>query len=114
MRVDDREIEYDEADQPTFQGLPFTGTVVEHYRDGRVATETDFRDGLRHGWSRIYYPDGTLKQEREYIEGSREGQSRFWYPSGQLQSAAIFGSEPYPNTLLQYREWDEEGNEKIS
>jgi antitoxin component YwqK of YwqJK toxin-antitoxin module len=111
LRINDDDIEYDDADRPTYDGHLFTGTVVEYFRDGSVATEVDFLNGLRHGLTRLYSTDGKLASEVRFTEGARQGLSREWYGNGTLKSEATYGADPRPDSLLEVREWDDDGHE---
>jgi hypothetical protein len=111
MRIDENDVEFDEDDQPLVHGELFTGTVVGRLQDGSVATEVNYEKGLRHGPTRFYYESGQLQEEQNYSHGAFDGASRAWYPTGVLKHEFIYGSEPYPNTLLSRRTWAENGTE---
>lgn len=54
----------------------------KQYSDGRLISEEEFLNGIRHGKSRIYYPTGELLEETEWQEDKRNGSYRAFYLSG--------------------------------
>ena len=52
---------------------PFTGQVVEYYRDGKLKSQTDVRDGLLDGVSLGYFTNGTLQIEEPFHAGKAHG-----------------------------------------
>ena len=83
---DDLEIEkFDGGGYPvySFNGKLFTGILVDYYKDGSLAAETECQNGFLEGVYKEYYKSG--QQKLEYI----------------LENNLITGI---------YREWDEEGN----
>ena len=72
------------------EGAPFTGMAQRRFPDGSVAESDSFRDGLRHGPSRIWFPNGQLGYEAHYSDGLREGQTRTWWEDGKRRSQTLF------------------------
>jgi antitoxin component YwqK of YwqJK toxin-antitoxin module len=88
-----------------YQGHPFTGVAYDLFASGDLYHETNYQDGLPHGYWRDWYPTGQMKFESECQEGVRHGRTTRWYPNGAMQFIAQyeFGIE------TDYCEWDESG-----
>jgi antitoxin component YwqK of YwqJK toxin-antitoxin module len=105
-RVDMNELEPDETGSwMLHDGILFSGVGYENWPDGKLKSETPYRDGYRHGVDREWYPSGQLKSEQHFENGGAHGTSRQWYESGALKS-----DETYERTILvSRREYDVNG-----
>jgi antitoxin component YwqK of YwqJK toxin-antitoxin module len=84
QRVNADDTDMDEAQRVLFQGVPFTGEVVELDDDGVVIELNTYRDGREDGPQREWFNDGMLRSEYHASGGSPTGESRDWHPNGQL------------------------------
>jgi antitoxin component YwqK of YwqJK toxin-antitoxin module len=77
-----------------YQGNLFTGVIVEFYDDGKVESETEFKNGSKEGVHRTYHPNGKI--ENEYLEkNNREyGVDKTWDESGNLIKVFDWGPLP--------------------
>jgi len=46
-----------------YNGLPFTGFLVEYYPSGQLLAEDEFQNGYLEGWHREYHENGQLELE---------------------------------------------------
>lgn len=69
----------------TYRGRePFTGVGVELRDDGSLASEVEYRDGLRSGAARGWYPNGQLAEEVHNRLGVAHGSWREYEKDGAL------------------------------
>lgn len=54
----------------------------KQYSTGKIISEEEFVNGMKHGKSRIFYPTGELLEEMDWKEGKRNGSYRAFYLSG--------------------------------
>lgn len=61
----------------------FQGNVLrEFYPDGKLQSETEIKDGRRHGRHREYYENGKLKLRGKYSKGQPKGTWKFYSEEG--------------------------------
>ena len=84
-----KRVRYDELDYPGDDGLyylgdePFTGVSVSYHK-GRIAGETEFRDGMAWGVSRSWHPSGAPLSEKQSVAGVFHGLCQEWDEQGRL------------------------------
>ena len=61
------------------------GKEQSYYEDGKIKTETNWKDGKPDGLWKEWHENGQLKKEVNYKEGSRHGIYKEWYEGGQIQ-----------------------------
>ena len=62
----------------------FQGNVLrEFYPDGTLQSETEIKDGRRHGRHREYYENGKLKLRGKYSKGQPKGTWKFYSEDGE-------------------------------
>jgi antitoxin component YwqK of YwqJK toxin-antitoxin module len=61
------------------------GLVKEFFDNGLTYFECIFKDGKRHGTSRIYYETGKINVEKQYCDGMLNGRAYVYYPTGRLR-----------------------------
>ncbi|MBD1365225.1 endonuclease V [Mucilaginibacter sp. ZT4R22] len=83
-----------------YEGIPFTGTIVEYYNGGGIRCEEEVKDGHKDGAQREYYEDGKKKTEGFEQYNSPYGFFREWNESGDLTSQYYFGPKPNFNGTL--------------
>lgn len=61
----------------------FEGNVLrEFYPEGALKSESEIKDGKRHGRYREYYEDGTLKVRGKYSKGKQKGTWKYYTEEG--------------------------------
>jgi antitoxin component YwqK of YwqJK toxin-antitoxin module len=106
QRVNEDDTDMDEAQRVLYQGVPFTGEVVETDDEGTVIGLNTYRDGREDGPQREWFNDGMLRSEYHAAGGLPTGESREWHTNGQLARRQEF--DQYG--VLRLREvWDENG-----
>lgn len=63
---------------------PFTGRVVVRFYDGRIRSETYYKDGKKDGTSTAWFSDGQVKEISNYKEGQRDGEWTMWNRARQV------------------------------
>ena len=85
---------------------PFTGFMIEYYKDGILKSRSQVQEGLLHGVSDGYHPNGQL-QVREHFEGNvSHGLRTKWFESGIKMSEATVVEGQLDGT---FQRWDETG-----
>ncbi|MEQ9404563.1 MAG: hypothetical protein RIM99_13300 [Cyclobacteriaceae bacterium] len=58
---------------------------------GKLKTEVNYRNGVKHGISYLYYPDGeTIQLEIPYRNGKRQGVSKKYFRTGKLYAETSY------------------------
>ncbi|NJM93525.1 MAG: toxin-antitoxin system YwqK family antitoxin [Cytophagales bacterium] len=65
-----------------FDGIPFTGQLLEEYANGSVKEKILYKNGLRTSTSYRYYESGQLFSIRTWKEGKKHGVHRGFFPNG--------------------------------
>jgi len=68
----------------------YTGQFVEYFKNGKIKSTGEFKNGLVHGLRTVYYENGKKDYERNYIDGIENGPSIEYYPSGQVRQEVYF------------------------
>ncbi len=100
----------DEGQRVTYDGVPFTGEVVEGALDDPTSLET-YRDGWLNGPWRLWYLDGSPKAQGEFVHGGLVGEVLAWHANGRLESRRLFTETS--REVAGYA-WDEDGRETRS
>jgi cytochrome oxidase Cu insertion factor (SCO1/SenC/PrrC family) len=86
QRLSTRSVPWEETQQLAglrqLSGQPFTGAVITHHPNGRIALRENYRAGQRHGLSERWGEDGRLIEQRRYADGDKVGKHQGWWPSG--------------------------------
>jgi antitoxin component YwqK of YwqJK toxin-antitoxin module len=77
-----------------YQGVPFTGTVVAYYENGRPLTEEEFQDGHLGGAQREYHENGQLGEEYFIAFNTPYGMYKKWDKNGNLIKEFSFVPKP--------------------
>lgn len=109
-----------------FQGVPYTGRIIDYYysgkkqgegafvngktsgprniyyQNGKLQVEKNYSDGLENGWSKEYYEDGTLSQQGEYKEGKEQGIWENYFPNGQVSLRSSYNQGAIFDTATKY------------
>jgi len=73
--------------------FPFEGYVKDFYKDGHLAFEGFFSNGLLNGKAKYYDNSGNLKIDAFYNNGKRSGEWKFYYLDGRLEKHIRFAGE---------------------
>lgn len=89
-----------------YKNVPFSGTIENHYPDGKVKTIATFFQGKRTGWHTEWYVNGLPAAERFFDNNRKEGTHKGWWANG-LQKFEF----NYQNGIYQgnVKEWYETG-----
>lgn len=105
MRINDDELQ-GSGDLVYYEGQLFTGTAVDHHKNGNLAAEIDYVEGLTHGHWREWSDTGVLLIESECQKGVRHGTTKTYFADKRLKSQAEY--EYGIETSL--KEWDKNGD----
>jgi antitoxin component YwqK of YwqJK toxin-antitoxin module len=107
MRVNIDDTDSDDGSMRLYQGVPFTGEVVETDGDGNLVYLNTYNQGFEAGPYREWYPGGGLRAEGQVELGKGPvGVWRQWYRNGQLSREDVYGDA---GGLLRRRGWTEDG-----
>jgi len=87
-------------------GLPFTGTMVERFKDGSVRSSSMVLNGLLHGPSHGYYTNHSAQVREHFVNGVSHGVRTKWYADGTLQSETTI---VHGRVTGKFRRWHENG-----
>ncbi len=69
----------------------FEGNVLrEFYPDGTLQSETEIREGIRHGRHREYFPNGKLKLRGKYVKNHPKGTWKYYTEEGKFDRKQKF------------------------
>ena len=60
------------------------GLHKSYYKDKKLRSEINYKDGRKHGIAKQYYKTGELHSTFEYNEGTKHGEVSWYYESGQV------------------------------
>lgn len=66
------------------------GTRTVYYKSGKIAEETTYKDGVRHGPYKKYTETGIVLEESNYANGRFEGPATYRDGEGQVVSKGVF------------------------
>ncbi len=82
--------------QKTEEAKDKNGLIKSYASDGKLKTEINYVNGVKHGKSFLYYRDGkTVQLEMPYSNGKRHGLSKKYFESGEL-----YAETSYENDVL--------------
>ncbi len=73
-----------------YQGIPFSGHVVEFYENGQTKSNTGYSQGLRERTTFGYYATGELKSKRDYTKGEKTGTHKGYFIGGEKRFEYTF------------------------
>jgi antitoxin component YwqK of YwqJK toxin-antitoxin module len=93
-----------------YRGKPFTGTIVEYYKNGVLLGEEEFNNGHIGGAQRTYHPNGQLADEHFIAFNTLYGLLREWDEQGNLVREHDFGPKPIIPDYFEFNKKDFEVN----
>jgi antitoxin component YwqK of YwqJK toxin-antitoxin module len=73
-----------------YKGVPFSGTLVEYYKNGQLKSKTTFKEGKGDGVWESYYENGQLEEKRNYKDGEKVVLIEIYYKNGQLKEKITY------------------------
>ncbi|MCD7969828.1 MAG: DUF3352 domain-containing protein [Alistipes sp.] len=63
----------------------FEGNVLrDYYEDGSIKSESEIKNGMRHGRYREFHPNGALRLRGKYVKGSTKGTWKYYTEDGKF------------------------------
>ncbi|MCD8073143.1 MAG: DUF3352 domain-containing protein, partial [Alistipes sp.] len=63
----------------------FEGNVLrEYYPDGSIMSESEVKNGVRHGRYREFHPSGSLRLRGKYVKGAPKGTWKYYTEDGRF------------------------------
>lgn len=88
------------------QTNPFTGVLLEYYRDGGLMSRSVLSNGLLNGLSEGWYTNRQLQVRETYQTNYSDGVRTKWWPNGTTQSQATIALGKIQGL---YRRWYSDG-----
>ncbi|HYC62642.1 MAG TPA: hypothetical protein VEK79_24035 [Thermoanaerobaculia bacterium] len=66
------------------------GLFRAYHKNGQVASEGEYEDGVEVGVWRDYHENGQIAAEGEYKRGKESGRWRYWTSNGDIEREAIY------------------------
>ena len=94
-----------------YQKVKKNGLSRTYFRNGKIAEELEYKDGLMNGIWKQYFDDGILKLESFYVQDERSGSFTTYYSNGITETFGYF-----VNNLMEkkWQYFDEEGTLKMT
>ena len=73
------------------------------FRNGYVAEEMQFLNGILHGAQKIWHTNGKIKTEQFWDYGKQDGILKEWYSNGQIAMEASFETGLYNGKTTWYK-----------
>ena len=89
-----------------YQGIPFSGKLIEKYPNSQLKRKLEFFEGKQDGLSLGWYPDGAKQYHRTFQTGEKDGEHEGWWPNGQMKFKYTFSKGIYIDEL---KEWHSNG-----
>ena len=85
----------------------FDGPMIRWNENCSIVSETNYENGMIHGYWKEYYPNGKLMHYVEYFYGQKNGVEQWYYENGNLKSESVY---EYDTLISGAFYWDKEGN----
>ena len=89
----------------TFKDGKPDGILTIYYKNGQIASQTEYKNGLKHGFAKGYNESGRLKGEEHYQNGKHFGKMTY-YEDGKLRGELSFKDDKRDGVL---KIWYENG-----
>lgn len=74
------------------------------FENGKVSSESVYKDGLKTGVYKEYYPTGKIKVEQTYVAGVKEGPYKSYFNNGNVYNIGTFKDDELTGELKFYSE----------
>ena len=75
------------------KGEPFSGIGFITFPNGKMLSETSFKDGIIDGKCYSYFENGQTKEEGEFDSGLKDGDFNTFYIDGEQESEKHFSKD---------------------
>ena len=72
------------------QYSPFTGILYSKNNEGKISSEIEIVNGLKHGLANFYNSEGCLHNQIKYVNNKKDGFDIALYPNGKKKRESIF------------------------
>lgn len=105
--IQSNEVEMDKNGLLYRKGLqnPFTGRLIELYKDGSLSVESSYLEGLPHGRQLRFFPDGNPALEAIFDNGILVGVKTKWWKNGKVREEEYWSEGEYRGRKM----WDQFG-----
>jgi antitoxin component YwqK of YwqJK toxin-antitoxin module len=83
---------------------PFTGSVVEYYKNGQLKSKTEVAEGKLQGVSHGYFTNGQMQVEEFFTNGVSHGVRKKWHMNGTLLSEGEIMGGKFHGAFKKYHE----------
>ncbi len=90
-----------------FNNNSFTGYIVSYFKDSKLKSETQYKNGRKQGYEREWLNNGTLILDRYYNEGKKVGIHKSWWPNENPKFEYHFNDKGVYHGIV--KEWYESG-----
>lgn len=73
-----------------------------YYKGGAVESESQYVNGVRHGYRKFLDENGKLISITNYVNGKREGALKSYYPDGTLKMTGNFVNDKLSGEVLSF------------
>ena len=86
------EKEYIEEKQEVlyYKGTPFSGVLVDFYKNGQLEFKINYYNGKRQGLSEGYYENGYLFAKENFKNGELDGNFEYYDENGDIEDKGVF------------------------
>lgn len=86
--------------------LLFTGKIEKHDENGKLASSSEYLNGLQHGYLLTYYANEQINEQRFFQYGKKEGEHKGWWENGLIRFIYHFKNDVFDGNV---RMWNETG-----
>jgi antitoxin component YwqK of YwqJK toxin-antitoxin module len=73
-----------------------------YHKNGKIESETEYVNGVRHGKRTFYDELGNLYSEGTFVNDSREGAMKIYYPDGSLKMSGNYVNNVLEGEVFSY------------
>ncbi|MEQ9468571.1 MAG: hypothetical protein RLN88_14275 [Ekhidna sp.] len=77
----DERITKKQTGEISYNGLPFSGYLIEKYSNDSISVKTGYFDGKQNGMTTAFYQNGGIKYQRTYLDGEKHGVHIGYHPN---------------------------------
>lgn len=80
------------------------GKATYYYKNGKISTEANYKNGLLNGSRTTYYLNGNKQEEGTYKDDEADGYFKFYHKNGKLKSEGWFVNGQRQGTHISYNQ----------